>query len=338
MNFYEELFLPACQNNDLDRVKAFLKGLNVNVNTLSEDGQWSGVTIAAKQNYIELLDLLLCQPGVDANLPTTESVSKSKKFGKWTPLMFACRAGHHKIVRRLVQVPGINITHKDSYGRTALHVAALKGHSDCLEELAKVPGLDWNCRDSDWTPLFEALSHGRPDCVRIIVSQPGVDLSVKTHNGTTLTEIAVQSTRGDPVECVKIMAEVAAVDWNVKMKNGDTPIMWCLNNDKNDMFNVLLKCPRVDLNPAAVWAAKNDKMDILKEMIATRRVDLNMKDAAGNTPILSALRNKKRKLPADLQDLYLESMEKRIRELEKSRIPECPVRIIGKIQNFFFYP
>ena len=217
-------------------------------------------------------------------------------------------------------------------------MAALKGHSGCLEELAKVPGLDWNCRDSDWTPLFEALSHGRPDCVRVIVSQPGVDSSVKTHNGTTLTEIAVQSTRGDPVECVKIMAEVAAVDWNVKMKNGDTPIMWCLNNDKNDMFNVLLKCPRVDLNPAAVWAAKNDEIDILKKMIDTLRVDLNMKDAAGNTPILSVLRNRKRKLPADFQELYVESMEKRIRELEKSRIPECPVRIIGKIQNFFFYP
>ena len=97
------------------------------------------------------------------------------------------------------------------------------------------------------------------------------------------------------------------------------------------MRHPVLKCPRVDLNPAAVWAAKNDKMDLLNSMIATRRVDLNMKDAAGNTPILSALRNRKRKLPSDLLDLYFESIEKRNKELEeKSKTPECPVRIIGK--------
>ena len=53
--------------------------------------------------------------------------------------------------------------------------------------------------------------------------------------------------------------------------------------------------------------------------------------SAGNTPILSALRNRKRKLPSDLQDLYLESIEKRNEELEeKSKTPECPVRIISK--------
>ena len=80
-----------------------------------------------------------------------------------------------------------------------------------------------------------------------------------------------------------------------------------------------------------MWAAKNDKMEVLNSMIATRRVDFNTKDAAGNTPILSALRNRKRKLPSDLQDLYLESIEKRNKELEeKSKTPECPVSINDK--------
>ena len=136
--------------------------------------------------------------------------------------------------------------------------------------------------------------------------------------------------------CVKTLAEIAAVDWNIKMKNGDIPIMHCLKNDKKAMFNILLKCQRVDLNLAAEWAAKNGKMDVLNSMIATRRVDLNCKDAAGNTPILAALRNRKRKLPSDLQDLYLESIEKRNKELEeKSKTPECPVRIIGNSKSTF---
>ena len=72
-------------------------------------------------------------------------------------------------------------------------------------------------------------------------------------------------------------------------------------------------------------------MDVLNSMIATRRVDLNTKNRSGNTPILAALRNRKRKLPSDLLDLYFESIEKRNEELEeKSKTPECPVRIISK--------
>ena len=61
-NSLKELFLEACQNNDLDRVKAGLT-LDVDVNTVSEDGQWSGLTLAARKNYPHLLDLLLSQPG-----------------------------------------------------------------------------------------------------------------------------------------------------------------------------------------------------------------------------------------------------------------------------------
>ena len=95
--------------------------------------------------------------------------------------MFACAAGHHEVVRRLVKVPGINLTQKDSIGWTALHLAAIHGRSDCLQELAKVVD-DWNCRSFlGETPLYAALYIGHPDSVRIIVSQPGVDFSVKTN-------------------------------------------------------------------------------------------------------------------------------------------------------------
>ena len=93
-NSLKELFLEACQKNDLDRVKASLT-LDVDVNTVSEDGQLSGLTIAAWKNYPKLLDLLLSQPGIDVNLTTTESVTGGS-WGNWTPLMFACYAGHHQ--------------------------------------------------------------------------------------------------------------------------------------------------------------------------------------------------------------------------------------------------
>ena len=50
------------------------------------------------------------------------------------------------------------------------------------------------------------------------------------------------------MECLKILAEAEAVDWNVKMSSGEIPIMHCLKENKMEMFDILVKCPRVDLN------------------------------------------------------------------------------------------
>ena len=119
--------------------------------------------------------------------------------------------------------------------------------------------------------------------------QPGVHFDVKTNGGVTLTEVAVRSDRGDRVECLKILADVGGVDWNVQMDggDGDTPIMWCLKNGKMDRFNVLLECPRVDLNvrdssgdTMALWALKNDKLEILKQFVG--RVDVAIADKNGD--------------------------------------------------------
>ena len=119
-------FLKSCEENNLEEVEECLNQ-GVDVNTVSEDGKLSGLTIAAAHCNPQMLELLLSQPGIDVNLATTKSNTWMNSLGNWTPLMVACRAyptWRHEIVRRLVQVPGINITHKDSYRNTALHLAA----------------------------------------------------------------------------------------------------------------------------------------------------------------------------------------------------------------------
>ena len=305
------LFLGACQNNDLDKVKAcILLGVDVNIVVQSSSfEQWTGLTIAAKKNYPELLDLLLSQPSVDVDLGTTIEIG----LIDWTPLMIACRAGHHEVVRRLLQVPGISILQEDSFGDTALHWAAREGHSECLKELAMVPGLDWNHKDVDGrTPLCTAI-YGHPDSVRIIVAQPGVDFSVKTINGTTLAEAAVTSTWGDPVECVKILADVEDLDWNVKMKIGDTPLWYCLKKNKAEMFNVLAECPRVDLNvrdeagdSPILWCLKNRRLNEFRVLRRNPRVDLR-------SAITWAVKNKKLVIVKQLR----QALEYRLADLER---------------------
>ena len=289
------LFLSLCQENDVEKVIYCIK-LGVNVNTVSEDKKWSGLVIAAKNNFPEILEILLSQPGIDVNL---------KSDVKCSPLMFACAAGHHEIVWRLLQAPDIDTSHKDYWGNTALHWAARNGQCKCLQQLAQMPvkpgpGLDWNCKDlMGRTALFLAISRGHSDCAKFIVSQSQVEVDFSGNNdGMTLAEAAVSSKSENRAECIKILADVEGVKWSFFMKGGDTPIKRCLRNDQMEMFNILVKCPRVNVNSKdaagdslTMWALKNGKREAFNSLVYSTRVDLNMKNSSGDTLALYALKN-----------------------------------------------
>ena len=97
----KELFLKACRENDLPKVQYCLAlGADVNWRDEDYDEGWSGLSWAASENYGELLELLLAKTGVDVNIHNNNG---------WTPLVSACAWGHEKIVRRLAEVPGIQL-------------------------------------------------------------------------------------------------------------------------------------------------------------------------------------------------------------------------------------
>ena len=72
----DQEFVKYCQENDLKKVEACLS-LEVDVNTVSEAGWWSGLTVAAHKNYTHAAGV--------------------RKRREHTPLMFACKAGHSAI-------------------------------------------------------------------------------------------------------------------------------------------------------------------------------------------------------------------------------------------------
>ena len=110
-----ERFLQSCKKNDEEGVMECLQqGADVNINCKDEDGTiFTGLSIAASRNNPELVDLLLAR-GADVNKTTLY------KYGEVTPLMIASHHGHHKIVKRLLQVQGIDILFEDSLGWTPL--------------------------------------------------------------------------------------------------------------------------------------------------------------------------------------------------------------------------
>ena len=69
----QQEFLKSCQKNDLKRAESCLS-LKVDVNTLSEDGRWSGLTIAAHKGRVHLF----------SNGPHSSGPKNSKKALKRT--------------------------------------------------------------------------------------------------------------------------------------------------------------------------------------------------------------------------------------------------------------
>ena len=82
--------------------------LGVYINTRSGDGLWSGLTVAAAHNCVEVVELLLQQPGLDLNMKTVTfagigpySAADKRRLmpqfrSEWTALMFRVSRRPHR--------------------------------------------------------------------------------------------------------------------------------------------------------------------------------------------------------------------------------------------------
>ena len=136
------MFLAKCLENNLEDVKSCLSQ-GADINTVSRDRCWSGLTWAAHKNHTELLDILLSHPDIEVNKTTGGDAG----YEQWTALMFACRGGNSAIVSRLVQVEGLDINYQDYLGATAAHLVSWRGHTEYVRLLAETGRVDWNIRD-----------------------------------------------------------------------------------------------------------------------------------------------------------------------------------------------
>ena len=86
-------FIKYCENNELERVKDCLSR-GVDVNALSEEGRWSGLTLTARQNNTDLLELFLSHPHIKINLAVDAGgVEADWAAYQWTALVFALYSG-----------------------------------------------------------------------------------------------------------------------------------------------------------------------------------------------------------------------------------------------------
>ena len=236
----KELFLKACEEGNLELARVLLTN-GADINWREDDPEyWSGLHYAAHGGHRDLLDLLIKHPGVDVNIETM--------YGQ-TPLMLACSEKARKAIASLLRGEGLQLNTLDIWGETALHRAVLRG---CVQELRGASGLDWNLKDGNGeTPLLTAARLGLADSLEIIltVPKPFLDLSPTNNSGYSVTWLASRNPEDcDYLRCLQFLSDDPRVDWNTRDEAGDTPLLFCLKNNKIEFSCILLNNPRVDHN------------------------------------------------------------------------------------------
>ena len=290
-------FIQCCQNNELERVTHCLTH-GVDVNTLSEDGCWSGLTVAAWKNYSDLLEVFLSHPDIKINLTVDAGGVEADWAGyQWTALMFALYSGNSDIVSRLARLSELDLNYEDHLGNTVAHRAALwqQCQPDCVRALANSGRVNWN-KKNQWgkTPLYLALDRGHSGFVEIIVSLDHIDYNVQTNHGVTLAQIAVrQSWQQNDVKSVETLARQERCDcWNIRdTVTQDTPASEAMKIGAGKILEILSRCPRVDMSCVVHLAVEKKNLSYLKTLAAEKAFHgWNSPDEDGVTPIMKAFR------------------------------------------------
>ena len=118
-------FRQAVWNGELEKVKACIT-LGVDINEYYDDGE--PIFFEACKNRF-ILELFLAHPNLDINL---------KNSAGYNALMYSCMFSSSQgveAVRRLCQVPGIDLNCQSRTGYTAAFVAVSDGEADCVKIL-----------------------------------------------------------------------------------------------------------------------------------------------------------------------------------------------------------
>ena len=103
-------------------------------------------------------------------------------------VLTAARRGELKPLEILLQ-RGASISHRDQYGLTALHVAAIKGHREVAVLLIEF-GLGLESEDNEGhAPLHLAVEGGSMETVEMLVDK-GANIDARSRRGATPLDLA----------------------------------------------------------------------------------------------------------------------------------------------------
>ena len=201
------LMLAAGQNH-VNIVQLLLKHPKIKVNEQDTYG-WTALSLAAHRGHLNTTKILLRKREIDANLVNA--------FGQ-SALMLAAERNQTEIVELLLQNGADPMLRVRQGGATAVLLAAGSNAISVIETMMKNE-VDLDCLDDDHRGLLHyASAKGWPAVVRLLsgLKLEWLDVNSKDINGQTPLHDACSSSRGESTEVVEALLELPGINPAVK--------------------------------------------------------------------------------------------------------------------------
>ena len=208
------------------------------------------------------------------------------------PIHLAARSGHQKLVKILIEHPGI--WEKDRFRRTVLHYAALSGRVPVIQlVISKCKAFIDDLDEDGNTPSMLALHQGHIEATHFLLD---LHANPKITNNIGFNLLHLAASHGD-LNLIKRLTSDGGCD--VKQRNafGDTALLIAADHHKAEVFNELLRLAPETLFIADFSgygcqhaAAATGNLNLLKRL-ETLQLALDQHNLLGRTPMYYAAGN-----------------------------------------------
>ena len=226
-------------------------------------------------------DPAVCRVFIDAGADIETKDEKGR-----SPLHCACVSGALDVVKMLVEAgAGVRVT--DNQGVTCLILALYFGHTETVRYLVGLPQVDVNHRDSDnKTALHWAMDQNHTGVVQLLIDA-GAEIDLKSGDGRFLVHLASLLGALDVVKLlVRVGAGVCVTD-----NGGSTCLILASYSGHIETVRYLVGLPEVDVNHrdsddyTALHCAMEEKHTDVVQLLIDAGADIETKDNDGRSPL-----------------------------------------------------
>ncbi|KAK8853002.1 hypothetical protein M9Y10_018000 [Tritrichomonas musculus] len=193
----EDSFLLLCKFDYYIFAEFLLKNKNIDINTIKYLSKFTALHLAAQNDNIEIVKLLLSTPNVDVNVQSEDIIDDGKIQKGFTALHFAALNNNIEIAKLLLSTPNIDVniqTSADGYfferntyfTYTALHLAVQYDNIEIVKLLLSNSNIDVNIQISHdrnmryegYTALHIAARNNDIEIVELLLSNPHIDVNI----------------------------------------------------------------------------------------------------------------------------------------------------------------
>lgn len=285
----KQLF-SATKSGDLFSATA----LNLNLEDLSlEDNRGFSLSDYASQSPNTILRHTIYQNFILLFYQDNGVIDISKKDSMGRTLFHrAAEFGHLLFIKAYLEAFYYNVDLKCNHHRTLLYFAAENGHLGVVKALIK-KGAKLNVpRNTRETPIYIAAEYGHLEVVKVLIAAKA---NVNLARNTRETPIYIAARYGH-LEVVKVLI-AAKANVNFARTSGATPLFTAAEHGQLEVVRVLIEAKadvRVRLNDGVTpihIAAQNGYLEIVKVLIAAGSNVNDAHHATGSMPLHIAVQN-----------------------------------------------